>query len=96
MMITLQTIQYAILHSNNDLYQATLLQLRSRLNNYFDAEDSQVRAILIEVEQLLDIKVTPGEIPPLASLAALNNYRQEQDKPPVSEETDASEEETSI
>jgi uroporphyrin-3 C-methyltransferase len=91
MMMTLQTIQFAILHNNNDLFQASLLQLKSRLTNYFDAEDSQVLAILLEVDQLLALKVTPQQISPLGSLAALNNYRLEKDKPASPGEEEASE-----
>ena len=56
-MMTLQTIQFAILHHNDDLYQANLLQLKSRLENYFDVGDSSVQTILLEIDQLLQLRV---------------------------------------
>lgn len=73
-MLTLQTIQYAILYQDNDLYQASLLQLKSRLTNYFDVRDSQVEMILVEIEELLKLKVAPETINGLTSLPALNTY----------------------
>ena len=80
-MMTIQTIQYAVLYHNDDLFQANLLQLKSRLNNYFDNEDSAVQTLLLEIDELLKLKVGHESFTGLTSLPALSTYIQQRDNP---------------
>ncbi len=74
MMMMLQTIQYAVLHHDDALFQANLLQLKSRLNNYFDSEDPAVQILQLEVEELLQLQVGYDAFEGLASLPALSAF----------------------
>lgn len=76
-MMTLQTVQYAILHHNDDLYQASLLQLKSRLENYFDISDSAVQTIVLEIAELLEIKVGYDSSEGITGLLPLSTYLNE-------------------
>ena len=80
-MMTIQTIQYAVLYHNDDLFQANLLQLKSRLNNYFDNEDPTVQTLLLEIDQLLELRVGYETFAGLTSLPALSTYIQQRDNP---------------
>ena len=73
-MMTLQTIQFAILNHNDDLYQANLLQLKSRLENYFDISDTSVQTIVLEIEQLLQVRVGYDSSEGITALLPLSNY----------------------
>lgn len=77
MLLTIQTIQFAILHQNDDLYQASLLQLKSRLSNYFDSEDPDVKSLLLQIEQLLEVTVSQGPLQGLAALSSLKDFIRE-------------------
>ena len=80
-MMTLQTIQYAVLYQNDDLYQANLLQLKSRLTNYFDNQDPAVQTLLLELNDLLSIQVGHDPFASLGSLSALSTFIQQRDNP---------------
>ena len=73
-LLTVQTAQYAVLHQDGNLYQASLLQLRSRLSNYFDSEDPEVQAVLTEVAALLDIPVASEPVAGLHTLSLLQAF----------------------
>ena len=76
-LLTVQTAQFAVLHQDGDLYQASLLQLRSRLNNYFDTEDPEVQTVLREVALLLEIPVIMAPVEGLHTLSLLQSFLQE-------------------
>lgn len=77
-LLTVQTAQFAVLHQDGDLYQASLLQLRSRINNYFDIEDPEVQTVLKEVAMLLEIPVIQESVAGLHTLSLLQSFLQEQ------------------
>ena len=90
-MMTLQTIQFAILHHNDDLYQANLLQLKSRLENYFDVSDSSVQTILLEIDQLLQLRVGYDSSEGISALLPLSSYLTERDNTESANSTEVEE-----
>jgi len=90
-MMTLQTIQFAILHHNDDLYQANLLQLKSRLKNYFDVSDSSVQTILLEIDQLLQLRVGYDSSEGISALLPLSSYLTERDNTESANSTEVEE-----
>ena len=80
-LLTVQTAQFAVLHQDGDLYQASLLQLRSRLNSYFDTEDPEVQTVLSELANLLEIPVISEPVEGLHSLSLLQDFIQTMRQP---------------
>lgn len=95
-MMTIQTIQYAVLYHNDDLFQANLLQLKSRLNNYFDNEDASVQRMVLEIDELLKLKVGHESFAGLTSLPALSAYIQQRDSTQNADESKADEQEAQL
>ena len=86
-LLTVQTAQYAVLQQDGNLYQASLLQLRSRLQSYFDTEDPEVQAVLSELAQLLEIPVILEPVAGLHTLSLLQAYLQERRNPETETES---------
>lgn len=57
LMLLVQTAQYAVLRSEAELYESTLLQLKSLSVEYFDSGDDGVALFLVEIEKLAALKV---------------------------------------
>ena len=72
----LQLTGLAVLRSDNRLYQASLQQLITQLNQHFDPEDSRTRSLLTSLTDLTTIDLTP-ELPNIQqSLRTLHQQQQ--------------------
>ena len=74
MMMGIQAVQYAILNFDDALYQANLLQIKSRIQNYFDSKDAAVQALILEIDELLERQVSYQLSDGLESPQALSRY----------------------
>jgi len=82
LMLIIQTTQFALLHQEGDLYQASLLQLKGRLETYFERSDSAVMAMIMEIERLLEVPTQQSAVAGIDSLGVLQNHLQQEAKQP--------------
>jgi uroporphyrin-3 C-methyltransferase len=71
--------QWAALHKQPEVYQASLQQLVKLIPEYF-VPDNKTQAIQAELQKLLKVNVAPSLPNISASLTALQNYKQQQQK----------------
>lgn len=59
LLLILEQVRWAILHTNNTVYQGSLLEAKQWLNRYFEANDNRTQAMQASLDELAKIDLRP-------------------------------------